>query len=423
MKQKALTWMKDAQSFYCLICDGSEPPGTHEHLPWGIPTLPFEPAMNVAGRTSDHPFKDLRAASRRAKRYPERIKSGNKRRRRDPMPVTRTQRNKEEAYKRIASREWEDDWDAERCHEIDLEHMDDIVEYERFGKHADIFERNDGEFVVYGENFGTWARRRIDEMRWVKEHRIHKSDKPTSDLRGTLVLPHTLRCTARPGGVMASIPTAPLARRTDTTLPTSMEDIRAHLALACVLASSKAFRHHCRRARTPSFQAIEGFGWWGEYTWAWHRNLSGCWVLGYGECDGCSVPCTCCCTGNGSMYHPCYCKDFDVGTPFEEPAPEEQQRCSLVEWVSGELKEKMEEDENALQEHMARALEQEAETQRRIEEHEDSWEANFGGDEWEFEWGHTWEEEYVVLDRDGSECDRWSAVQDGSELEVPVAWR
>jgi hypothetical protein len=221
--------------------------------------------MNVAGRTSDHPFKDLRAASRRAKRYPERIKSGNKRRRRDPMPVTRTQRNKEEAYKRIASREWEDDWDAERCHEIDLEHMDDIVEYERFGKHADIFERNDGEFVVYGENFGTWARRRIDEMRWVKEHRIHKSDKPTSDLRGTLVLPHTLRCTARPGGVMASIPTAPLARRTDTTLPTSMEDIRAHLALACVLASSKAFRHHCRRARTPSFQAIEGFGWWGEY--------------------------------------------------------------------------------------------------------------------------------------------------------------
>jgi hypothetical protein len=94
-----------------------------------------------------------------------------------------------------------------------------------------------------------------------------------------------------------------------------------------------------------------------------------------------------------------------------------------VEWVSGELKEKMEEDENALQEHMARALEQEAETQRRIEEHEDSWEANFGGDEWEFEWGHTWEEEYVVLNRDGSECDRWSAVQDGSELEVPVAWR
>ena len=129
------------------------------------------------------------------------------------------------------------------------------------------------------------------------------------------------------------------------------------------------------------------------------------------------------------MYYPCCCKEFGVGTPWEIPAPEEQQRCSLVEWVRGVLRKRMEADEMIIQEHLARELKLDAEAQRRIDEHNESWEANFGGDEWECEWGHAWEEEYVLVDSEGSAVegeqseDWWSVVQDGVEPEVLLAWR
>jgi hypothetical protein len=123
--------------------------------------------------------------------------------------------------------------------------------------------------------------------------------------------------------------------------------------------------------------------------------------------------------GNGSMYYSCYCGHFGVGTIWEEPAPEDQHRCSLVEWVKEELRDRIEKDEKVFQEQLARGLEKDAEEQRRIKDHEISWEANFGGDEWECKWGHLWEEEYVFVCEARSE--EWIVVQNGMEPEVLVA--
>ena len=90
MKQKTLEWA-GPYGARCSVCS-PETEETHTNLPFGLVTLPSEPAMNAAGRTSDHPFKDLRSARRtyqRSKRYPERIYSGNKRRRSDKSPPKR----------------------------------------------------------------------------------------------------------------------------------------------------------------------------------------------------------------------------------------------------------------------------------------------------------------------------------------------
>lgn len=81
------------------------------------------------------------------------------------------------------------------------------------------------------------------------------------------------------------------------------------------------------------FQVSKSFTEAGETVsaWRWHRNASGCWQIGYRDCDGCAIPCSCCNSGNGSMFYPCHCAEFG-----DEPAPDEQQRCSLVEWVRDE---------------------------------------------------------------------------------------
>jgi hypothetical protein len=48
------------------------------------------------------------------------------------------------------------------------------------------------------------------------------------------------------------------------------------------------------------------------------------------------------------MYYPCSCADFkDDEGKWVSPAPEDVQRCSLVEWVRGRLWEVMVEDEEA----------------------------------------------------------------------------
>jgi hypothetical protein len=156
-----------------------------------------------------------------------------------------------------------------------MEFMDAIVAYERFGKNAHIFECR-GAFY---EDSGAWARRRIEEMRRVEEDGIF-------GLTGRVGRKYVGR------GYMYQEYIYP------TTQPTTLFDMDA------------------------------------QYTWRWHRNFSGCWVLGYdNQCQGDAVPCTCCNVGNGSMSWPCFCADFDL----DAPAPEEVQRSSLVEWVKGKL--------------------------------------------------------------------------------------
>jgi hypothetical protein len=47
------------------------------------------------------------------------------------------------------------------------------------------------------------------------------------------------------------------------------------------------------------------------------------------------------------MYYACSCEDFKDGEgKWLGPAPEEAQRCSLVEWVSGSLRGLLQEDDN-----------------------------------------------------------------------------
>ncbi|KAI4910991.1 hypothetical protein J4E90_007248 [Alternaria incomplexa] len=198
MKQKTLEWAGHPAD-WCTTCMG-ELPETHEDLPFGFLTLPSEPAMNAAGRTSDHPFKDVRSARRvrqRSKRYPERIYSGNKRRRNDRYRLARENQLRHES-KQADIREWEDDCYDRWAHEVDMEHMDDIKAYELFGKNAHVFEGTATGDIITGEDFGTWARRRIAEMRRVKEHRIHTYGGPTSPAP-LAILPHTMRDTRRPG--------------------------------------------------------------------------------------------------------------------------------------------------------------------------------------------------------------------------------
>ncbi|CAN9274530.1 unnamed protein product [Alternaria alternata] len=329
MKQKTLEWA-GPYGARCSVCS-PETEETHTNLPFGLVTLPSEPAMNAAGRTSDHPFKDLRSARRtyqRSKRYPERIYSGNKRRRSDKSPRARVLASKD-PYKQIETREWEGDWDADWAHEIDMERIDDIAAYYLFGKNADIFEYHNEGDIMAGEDFGN----------------IVYTDTVNLQAPSLLsVLPHTMRNDSRPGRTSATILTAPYANSYETTLPTSLSDIRAHLTLACALAPSENLKQRCRNRNLPALPIIYGFDWWGEYTWQWHRNMSGCWYLGYGHAcqENCEEPCTRPCWGH--MLYECYCEEFGVGMDWEVPAPEDVQRCSIVEWVSGKLREDMEND-------------------------------------------------------------------------------
>jgi hypothetical protein len=393
MKQKALEWA-GPYGVWCPYCD-PEPDETHINLPFCFITLPSEPALNAAGRTSDHPFKDLRSARRthqRSKKYSEHNYGSSKRRRSGKMRPARIARLKD-TYRGIESREWECDWYAKWEHNIDVEHMDVITAYSLFGKNADLFEgRADDSEITTGETFSSWARRRIAEMRRVKEHRIHKYGTLTPP-KPLSILPHSMRNDSRPGRVNPTILTAPFAQPYETTLPTTLSDIRAHLTLTWALTPSNVYTQYCRSRNKPALPIIDGYGWWGEYAWQWHRNMSGCWFLDY-EYD--------CREGSeqvywGSAEDRCYCEEFGVGRECEVPAPEDGQRCSLVECVGGELRGRMEDEEVVLR------------RQWEHREEEVGWNADLA-DEWELV--HSLEDGRFVLENDRKGSETWSIISE-----------
>ncbi|CAO2650174.1 Nn.00g014660.m01.CDS01 [Neocucurbitaria sp. VM-36] len=297
-----------------------------------------ESLMNCAGRTSSHSFADLRSASYAHRRTKKFHKNARAYRRCFDWDCALCHHIKyrarrwrgEEIKHHIQNKDWEEQWSAGWAHEEDLYYMDEIVAYQRHGKNADIFEgrvgtREDG-WLISGENFGAWGRRRIMEMRAVKEERIRKAQRTL-----TPAVPTPVKGDEKPSIDKAdSTPRIP-----HTTLPITPSDIEGHQLLSSILTPNKYFRQRCRVKNIPPIPAINGFYWFGEYAWQFHRNGSGCWELGYvGQCDDCgSFPCPCCCTGNGSMYYGCSCKDF----ARDEKSPEEVQSCSLVEWVRGAL--------------------------------------------------------------------------------------
>jgi hypothetical protein len=271
-----------------------------------------ESAMQAAGRLSSHTYADLRSARRayqRTRRY-----HPKKRLRCSSCPATHHKTRfarKSDIHSTHQEQVRHDDVAAEERWNAEYNAMDEVVKFSRFGHWRDG--------VQDAEDFGTWGRRHISEMRACKEERMRR---------------------AQTGEAVE-----PLAQT--TTLPTSHLDRHAHAVLRSMLTPSKHHLSYWRSKGQAPFYTIYGFEWFGEYAWAWHRNASGCWEFGYGSCEGDAFPCPCCCMGNGSMYYACSCKDFQDGEGrWVGPAPEDMQRCSLVEWANGRLWGLLQDDDN-----------------------------------------------------------------------------
>ncbi|KAF2848354.1 hypothetical protein T440DRAFT_470221, partial [Plenodomus tracheiphilus IPT5] len=243
-----------------------------------------ESLMNAAGRSSSHPFADLRSASHahhRTQTYPYKRtppKYKYSRSRREPVHEARIIR-KQDAYIHIASRPWEDDFTAQADHEFAVYYSDDMVLNQRYGKFAELVDRKYGRVgsVRLGEGFGEWVMRRVGEMRGVKEERLGRKIAGGESLSGVM----------------------------RTTRPTDPDDILGHALLRDVL--DPLCYPYCLRPRyKPFFPIIDAVLFFGAATWdwQWHRNASGCWELGYVSetCEGGAFPCSCCGQGNGDMF-------------------------------------------------------------------------------------------------------------------------
>jgi hypothetical protein len=255
--------------------------------------------MQAAGRASSHTYADMRSARRAYQRTRKHCQK-----RRHPMPRCNSCSDMLRAKARrsrwrdtdMAMRPdvWGDVFAVEREINQDYDHIDDVDYFEKFGRWRPG--------VQDADDFGAWGRRRIMEMRAVKEERIQRRLLALAPTRG-------------PG----------------TTLPTAPSDILQHAPLAQVLTPNKFLLFASRWSKTAPYPMIDGFYWFGEYEWTWHRNASGCWGFG-GQCGGGALPCPCCNMGNGSMASPCSCEEF-AGTV----APEDPHTCSLAEWASDSL--------------------------------------------------------------------------------------
>jgi hypothetical protein len=203
------------------------------------------------------------------------------------------------------------DWDTKLPEELDewITDMDDLTRYQVLHQDAETFESSEP-YLEVGENFTTWCQRRINEMRSVKESRIRldapltfqpmvRQDKMDHRYRGQYCV-YT-------------------GDATTTTLPTTVYDALGHELLRCVLSPGRWWVKQCQRRNKPPFRAIENNGWFGEYEWHWHQNLSGCWEIGRGGS---------CTSHEGGVS----CAAIEGGVVVT-PAPEEMQRCSLLEWV------------------------------------------------------------------------------------------
>jgi hypothetical protein len=273
---------------------------------------PSESAMQAAGRLSSHTYADLRSARRAYQRTRRDHPKTRLRCRCCSATYYKTRcARKSDIHNSLQQQAWHDDVAAEERWNAEYNGMDEVVKFANFGRWR--------EGVQEAEDFGTWGRRRINEMRACKEERMRRAQKGED--------------------------VEPLAQA--TTLPTSHLDRHAHAILRSTITPSKRDISYWRSKGQAPFYTICGFEWFGEYAWAWHRNASGCWEFGYDGCEGDAFPCPCCCSGNGSMYFACSCKDFKDGQGrWVGPAPEDMQRCSLMEWVNGSLWGLLQDDDN-----------------------------------------------------------------------------
>lgn len=215
------------------------------------------------------------------------------------------------------------EWDTKLEEELDEEihdSEDGIVRYITLYHGVETFESEEP-YVQIGETFAVWCQRRIAEMRAVKEGRIrHGKPESSKQMLWKTKLDWRYRR-------MYDIYTSDAGT---TTLPTNAYDALGHELLRSTLANSRWMR----KKQRISIRPINGYYWFGEFDWAWRRNMSGCWEIGYtGRSlsygwEDAPIFCPRCGAGSECSYYKSFCKESRCF-----PAPEEMQRCSLVEWV------------------------------------------------------------------------------------------
>ncbi|KAF2029597.1 hypothetical protein EK21DRAFT_112807 [Setomelanomma holmii] len=344
--------------FEDIVYDGGRPLAHGDH-PFRISPRHSvsEGAMQAAGRQSSHTYRDLRSASRAYRRthnYPKRSHNTSVCRSCHDISYNSARLARKKDVHNTLS-QWHETYQTDVEAESDCGYsnlyLDDVAYRERFG-----IWRPGARLDEEAEDFGAWARRRVNEMRAVKEERLRQAQSEN----------HT--------------------NSVATTLPTTPEDCTAHALLASMLTLSKRQTQYFRSKHRPLLPSIRGFAWFGEFEYAWHRNASGCWEFGYADCGWCVFPHSCC----GIAYARCSCREFTDGEGrWKGPAPEERQGCALVEWVSGELWDVLVEEE------------------RRVEGLRDMFEGEMGDD---------WSEEWDVMSDGVSEG--WSVVSEEEEFEV-----
>jgi hypothetical protein len=284
----------------------------------------LESHMNAAGRSSTHPFRDLRSASHarhrsRLHKKPPRCHSIGCRKWSQSEHRLENKRHKREIvrheirYNRhhpCGLLDERDKFDATEGR------RDDLYLYIGYRKHADFFESKET-YTEPGELFAEWAQRRIAEMRAVKENRLLAGE--------SVVQPSAAACTRKMVSMSASTYETFRGTSHTTTLPTNDYDAHGHAFLHAVLTASESVQRRAKcDPRVSVFPVIDGYAWFGEYTRQWHRDAFGYWEIEqWGECRP---------AGRSRMYGECYCSEFDK----DEPTPDDERDCSLLEWVDGQ---------------------------------------------------------------------------------------
>jgi len=213
------------------------------------------------------------------------------------------------------------EWCFPREEELDLwvHDMSDAMIRSITAQHGAAAFESGEPYVEFGETFSVWCQRRIAEMRAVKEDRVRRGD-PAS-FKSMLWERGCDWQHYRGYGIYCG------DERT-TTQPTNAYDALGHALLRSILSPTNWYQKPRRLNNASLFRPDADYQWFGEFAWAWHRNGSGCWEIGYdGPCDE-----------GPDMFYRCFCKQDTC-----VPALDVTQRCSLLEWATGRETTKLEE--------------------------------------------------------------------------------
>lgn len=235
---------------------------------------------------------------------------------------------KKDAIEEIRSQDFREDlwweWyqDLCRCYEYEESHLGRLLR-----ERPELIRSWDA-WTEVGETFSQWGQRRINEMRAVKEARLRAKLQTSPTTRTTSTSSAKEVDSDEDEGYHSSTSTdsnpssSPIPT---TTQPTDPYDIQGHDLIKKVLTVNP------RRQKWVKFSTVEGFYWFGEFEWYWHRNWSGCWYVTEHPCI---------------TWSPCFCNQFRDLVWWD---PEDVQRYDLSWWMDDETWDRliMEEEDKA----------------------------------------------------------------------------